>query len=112
MNEVKLKMILKAVDEKKGENIEVHDVYNVSPFFDRIVIATMMNAKNGEAIADEIDKVCAEIGEPIRNIEGRHSAQWILIDAGDILIHLFSEEERIRVNLSELIVKIGRKGAE
>ncbi len=112
MNEVKLKMILKAIDEKKGEQVEVHDVRGVSPFFDRIVIVTMMNVRNGEAIADEIAKVCAGIGEPIRNVEGRRSAQWILIDAGDVLIHLFSEEERIRVNLSELIVKTKRRAEE
>ena len=97
MNQVKLSLILKAIEEKKGENIQVYDVDHSSP--------TILNKRNGEAIADEIDKVCASINEPIRNIEGKRDSEWVLVDAGDILIHLFTENERARINIEQLISK-------
>lgn len=105
MNQVKLSLILKAIEEKKGENIQVYDVDHSSPFFSNIIVVTILNKRNGEAIADEIDKVCASINEPIRNIEGKRDSEWVLVDAGDILIHLFTENERARINIEQLISK-------
>ena len=103
MEEVKLSLIKKAIEDKKGENIEVYDVSEQSPFFNSIVIATILNKKNGEAIADEIERVVASIGEPVKNIEGKRGSEWILIDCGDILVHLFTVSERIRINLEQLL---------
>lgn len=105
MSQIKLNLILKAIEEKKGDNIEVFNTETSSPFFSNIIVATILNKRNGEAIADEIDRVCANINEPIKNIEGKNDSEWVLIDAGDILIHLFTEEERIRINIEELIKK-------
>lgn len=108
MNDLKLTLIKKAIEDKKGENIEVFDVSENSPFFSNIIIATIINKRNGDAIADEIDRVCASINEPIKNIEGKRESDWVLIDCGDILVHLFTKEERIRINLEQLLRKYTR----
>lgn len=105
INEVKLNLILKAIDDKKGENIQTFDVDEYSPFFTNIVICTMINKRAGRAIADEIDKVCAQINEPIKNIEGDNTSEWVLVDCGDIIVHVFTEKERERINLDQLISK-------
>lgn len=108
MNDLKLTLIKKAIEDKKGENIEIFDVSENSPFFSNIIIATIINKRNGDAIADEIDRVCASINEPIKNIEGKRESDWVLIDCGDILVHLFTKEERIRINLEQLLRKYTR----
>lgn len=105
MNQIKLNLIVKAIDDKKGENIQVFDVNETSPFFSHIVVATVLNKKNGEAIADEIDNVLAQINDPIKNIEGKRGSDWVLVDCGDILVHLFTESERVRINIENLISK-------
>lgn len=105
MNDLKINLIKKAIEDKKGENIEVYDVSSYSPFFTHVVIATIINKKSGEAIADEIDRVLASIDQPIKNIEGKRDSEWILIDAQDVLVHLMTESERIRINLEQLIRK-------
>ena len=61
MNQVKLSLIQKAIDEKKGENISIYDVDSSSPFFSHIIVVTSMNKKHSEAIADEVDRVCASL---------------------------------------------------
>ena len=109
MNEVKLSLIKKAIEDKKGENIEVFDVNTSSPFFTHVVVCTSLNKRAGDAIANEIDKVCAQMNEPIKHIEGKNGADWVLVDCGDILVHIFTEQERVRVNIEQLLARVTRE---
>lgn len=110
MNQIKLSLILKAIDEKKGEDIVNFDVNTTSPFFTNVIVVTAMNKKHAEAIADEVDKVCASLNEPIKNIEGKNGSDWVLVDAGDMLVHIFTEQERVRINIEQLIKKSVQEG--
>lgn len=101
MDIIKLDVIKKAIDEKKGENIETIDVSDKSPFFTHMIIATIKNSRQGNAIGEEIQKNLSLLNETVRHIEGRDS-EWVVIDCHDILVHLFTEEERERINLEQL----------
>ena len=106
MEQVKLNIIIKAIDEKKGEDIQVFDVTGRNPFYDHVVIATIGNSRQSNAIVDEISKNLALIHEEINHVEGDpRESDWILIDAYGVLVHLFNESERVRVNLVELLNK-------
>lgn len=106
MEEVKLSIIKKAIDEKKGEDIEVIDVTGHNPFYDYVVIATIGNSRQANAIVDEISKNLALIKEEVNHIEGdTSSSDWILIDCNGIIVHLFTSQERLRINLEELLKK-------
>lgn len=106
MEQVKLNIIIKAIDEKKGEDIQVFDVTGRNPFYDHVVIATIGNSRQSNAIVDEISKNLALIHEEINHVEGDpRESDWILIDANGVLVHLFTESERVRVNLEELLNK-------
>ena len=110
MSELKLELIKKAIEEKKGEDIEVYDVHESSPFFDYVVLCTCSNVRQGAAIADEIDDSLSKNADPIRNIEGKNKdSEWVLVDCGDIIVHILSKYERIRINLEELLAKAGEK---
>ena len=99
MELVKLDLIKKAIDEKKGEDIKIYDLTTSSPICSYMVVATILNGRHGKAIADAIQ----EIQERVRHIEGGEKDSWILIDLNDIIVQLFTSEERNRVGLDQLI---------
>ena len=104
MEQVKLNIITKAIDEKKGEDIQVFDVTGRNPFYDYVVIATIGNSRQSNAIVDEIQKNLSLINEEINHVEGDpRESDWVLIDANGVIVHLFTVLERTRVNLEELL---------
>ena len=110
MEQVKLNIITKAIDEKKGEDIQVFDAKGKSPFYDYVVIATIGNSRQSNAIVDEIQKNLSLINEEINHVEGDpRESDWILIDANGVIVHLFTASERARINLEELLVKQSKR---
>lgn len=110
MEQVKLNIITKAIDEKKGEDIQVFDVRGKSPFYDYVVISTIGNSRQSNAIVDEISKNLSLIHEEIDHVEGDpSSSEWILIDCNGVIVHLFTSYERERVNLEELLDKQSKR---
>lgn len=96
-------LMIGAIEDKKGEDIEFYDLRKKNPFYDYVIVCTSRNDKNGLAIADSCEEVLETNKHSIKNIEGKDSARWIIIDAGDIIIHIFNKEERNRINLDELL---------
>ena len=110
MDEIKLQVITKAIEDKKGEEVQIIETRGKSPFYDYVVIATINNYRQGGSIADEIEEKLALIKEEVNHVEGdSQGSEWILVDCGDIVVHLFTPSERLRVNLEELL--LGRKNA-
>ena len=110
MEQVKLNIITKAIDEKKGEDIQVFNVKGKSPFYDYVVIATIGNSRQSNAIVDEIQKNLSLINEEINHVEGDpRESDWILIDANGVIVHLFTASERARINLEELLAKQSKR---
>ena len=74
-----------------------------SPICSYMVVATILNGRHGKAIADEIQEIQEKLGQRVRHIEGGEKDSWILIDLNDIIVQLFTAEERTRVGLDQLI---------
>lgn len=96
-----LKTVIKAINEKKGDNIVAYDVSASSPLCDNIVICSANNEKQLVAIANSIDEELSKIGIEIGKIEGKGS-KWLLVDVKSIIVHIFEKEERERYNLEKL----------
>ena len=106
MKQTKLNVIEKAIEEKKGDDIVTMNIEEKSPFWSYAVIATMRNCKMASSIVDEIQKNFALINEEVRRVDGVNtSSSWVLVDCYDIVVHIFTPEERSRVNLDELLSK-------
>ena len=103
MELIKLDLIKKILEEKKGEDITVYDVTTSSPICSYIVICTMLNGRHGKALGEALIEMQEKLGERVRHLEGGEKDSWILIDLNDIIVHLFTREERERVNLDQLI---------
>ena len=97
-----LKIVVQAMDRKHGDDISVLDMKGVSLVADHFVICHGYSSKQVQAIAREVkDKVC-DAGFHLKRLAGFDKARWILIDAGDVVVHIFHEEERQYYNLDKL----------
>ena len=91
-----------AAESKKAVDICVLDLRQITSFTDYFVICSVANPRQGQAVCDEVEKQLKETGERPVSIEGYDRADWILMDYGDFLVHIFSENARKYYDLERL----------
>lgn len=96
------KLAAKAINDKKGLNIKVIRVDDVSILADYFVIATGTSSTHVKALADEVEYKLKEAGITVSHIEGYRSNSWILLDYVDVIVHVFSDEAREYYDLERL----------
>ena len=87
-------LAVEALEDKKAEDIRILDISNVSVLADYFIIANGTNRNQVQAMADNVEEVLGKAGFVPKQIEGYQSANWILMDYKDIIVHVFSEEDR------------------
>ena len=92
----------RCAEAKKATGVKVLDLREITSFTDFFVICTVSNARQAHAVSDEIQKELKEAGELPMSIEGYDSGEWILMDYGDFLVHIFSEAARSFYDLERL----------
>ena len=97
-----VKLAKAALEEKKGQNIKIIDISQVSVLADYFIIADGSNARQVQAMVDGVEEALGKAGYPCRQIEGYGSANWILMDYGDIIIHAFCREDRLFYDLERI----------
>ncbi|MCP9311876.1 ribosome silencing factor [Liquorilactobacillus satsumensis] len=97
-----LKNVVEAADNKKAEEIVALDVHELSYLADYFVIMQADSTRQVKAIADNIEEAVEEAGIKIKQIEGKNSGNWILIDLYDVVVHVFKTETRQFYNLEKL----------
>ena len=97
-----LETVVKAADSKRAEEIVALDVANVSLLADYFVIMQANSERQVKAIADEIEEKVAAASVQVRDIEGKNAANWVLLDFGDVVVHVFRTETRQFYNLEKL----------
>lgn len=93
---------MRAAEQKQARNVTVLDLREVTSFADYFVICSGTNTRQIQAIADEIHQRLKKLGESPNSVEGYDNAEWVLIDYGDYLIHIFSEKARLYYDLERL----------
>ncbi|AMC93292.1 ribosome-associated protein IOJAP [Erysipelothrix larvae] len=97
-----LELIKKTMEDKKAHDVVVVDFKNTSPICDYFVICDASNARQVNAISEAIDEAVSKQGYAIRRSDSKTDSPWILLDAGDVVAHVFLTEERQRYNLEKL----------
>tara|TARA_B100000686_G_C16354370_1_gene744463 strand:+ start:43 stop:360 length:318 start_codon:yes stop_codon:yes gene_type:complete len=90
------------LDDSKTEQIEIIDLKNKTSIAEHFIIATCRSSKHANAVADEILKKLKKIGIKCPTPEGRPQCDWVIVDAGSVIIHLFRSEIRQLYNLEKL----------
>lgn len=89
-----IKIVQDAILDKMGFDISILDISDISTLSEYFIIASANNANQLRAIMEAIQKCLSNIGIKQRHIEGLQGLNWILLDFGHIVVHLFSKEER------------------
>ncbi|MCU1294307.1 MAG: Iojap-related protein [Bryobacterales bacterium] len=92
----------RAAESKKAIDLQVLDLREVTSFTDYFILCSVTNPRQGQAIADEIGKQLKDMGELPVSVEGYDPAEWILLDYGDFIVHIFAEATRSYYNLERL----------
>ena len=98
----KLECIVRAMNDKLATNIVAIDMRETSPLVDYFVLCTGSNQRLLNAIKDNVEEQCELNGYEVKAIEGLRDSQWILMDLGDIVVHIFEGEARDNYNLEKL----------
>ena len=101
-------LALKALDEKKAIDVKVIDIHEVSVLADYFIIASGSNSNQVQAMVDNVQEELFKAGYEMKQMEGYREGNWILLDFGDIIIHIFDKENRLFYDL-ERIWKDGKE---
>lgn len=97
-----LKTVLASLEDSKAENIVPIDLYGKSSLADHMVVASGRSHRHVAAVADHLLKALKDAGLGTARVEGMEAGDWVLIDSGDIIVHVFRPEVRDFYNLEKM----------
>lgn len=95
-------LVIEALEDKKANNIRVISIEKISTLADYFIIASGSNRNQVQAMADNAEEMLGRAGYHPKQIEGYQSANWILMDYGDVVVHIFDEENRLFYDLERI----------
>ena len=108
----KLKIVLEALDSVNLFDTMVYDLREKSPFFDYLIISSSTSQRQLKAVITHVQNDLAKNGYEIANVEGKNSNSWILVDCKDIIINVFTKDEREYYNLEKMLAEIDELNLE
>lgn len=93
---------IEALEDKKGEDIKIIDISEVSILADYFIISSGNNRNQVQALCDNVEEKLGKLGVIKKQIEGYDNGNWILIDYRDIVIHIFDKENRLFYDLERI----------
>lgn len=96
------KIAFQALEEKKGEDVRILDISQISTIADYFIIANGSNSNQVNALVDNIEEQMDKAGFSCRQREGYHTGAWVLLDFGDVIVHVFDKENRLFYNLERI----------
>ena len=99
-----VKLAYAALDEKKAEDIRIIDIAGVSVLADYFIICNGSNESQVRALVDNVEEALEKAGYPLKQTEGHGLGSWVLMDLGDIIVHVFDRENRLFYDLERIWV--------
>ena len=97
-----VKLAVTALEDKKAVDIRVLDIEKISTIADYFIIASGANRNQVQAMADSVSEKLGRAGVEPKQMEGYQTANWILMDYRDVVIHIFDEENRLFYDLERI----------
>ena len=102
------KLAIEALEDKKAEDISIIDISEVSVLADYFLIASGNSKNQVQALIDNVEEKLGQAGITPKNIEGYQTGNWVLMDYGDLIVHVFDRQNRLFYDL-ERIWRDGKK---
>ena len=96
------KAVISALEDIKAEDILAFDVSHITAMFDRVVIASASSGLQLRALAHNVQDKARALGWRVTGVEGEDSGDWVLVDLGDLIVHIMQPAVRVHYNLEEL----------
>ena len=96
------KIVVSALEDMKGVDIEVLNTSKLTPLFERMVIASATSSRHAKSLAQNVQDKVREAGAGVVSVEGGDSGEWVLVDLGDIIVHVMVPAMRAYYKLEEL----------
>ena len=96
------KIAYHALDEKKGEDIRIIDIAGISVLADYFIIANGSSESQVQAMVDNVEEEMHKAGYALKQREGYGSGNWVLLDFGDVIVHVFDKENRLFYDLERI----------
>ena len=104
-----VKIVVAALEEIKAHDIEALDVTRITTLFDRMIIASGDSNRHTRAIANYVVEKVKAGGGTVYGMEGEQTGEWVLVDLGDVLVHIMQTTVRAHYNLEELWAEAKKK---
>ena len=95
-------LAVEALEDKKANSVTILDIEKITTIADYFIIASGNNKNQVQAMTDEVLDKLGRAGFETKHVEGYNTANWILLDYGDIVIHIFDEENRLFYDLERI----------
>ena len=95
-------LVVDALEELKAQNLTVLDVRSIANFTDLMIVASGTSNRHVKSLADKVVEKCRLAGQRPLGVEGEHEAEWVLVDLGDIVVHVMLPQTRDFYNLEKL----------
>lgn len=105
------KLAVAALEDVKAEDIEVINTHKLTALFDRIIVATGNSNRQVKALARSVHDKVKEAGGQVVGMEGEETGEWVLVDLGDIVVHVMQPAVRAYYNLEELWRTVPKRAA-
>jgi len=93
---------IEALEDIKAEDIVVMDVRNMSSLFDYVIVASAESTRQARAFANNVQEKLRSIGSRVLGVEGESSGEWVLVDLGEVIVHVMQPAVRTYYNLEQL----------
>jgi ribosome-associated protein len=102
LTDKQLQAAVKAVEDKKGRDVTLLDLQGISMVTDYFLIVTGNSTTQVKAISDNLSEKLPDLGLPVLRVEGLQEAKWVLVDCGDLVVHVMTPDQREFYNLERL----------
>lgn len=102
MSKEMAKIVYQALDEKKGEDIRILEIGHISVMADYFIIASGTSQPQINALIENVQEKMNEAGHQVRRVEGNKNSSWVLLDYGDVVVHVFNREDRLFYDLERI----------
>jgi len=99
---VKQRVVIEALEDVKGRDIVVFNTARLPSMFERVVIASADSNRQVKALSDRVQERVRELGARVYGVEGESAGEWVLVDLGDVVVHIMHPTVRDFYNLEEI----------